>query len=69
MVLADVNVLVAAYRDDAPDHDSCRSWLESVLRRDEAFAVSDLVLSGFLRVVTHPEFSWSRAHWKRRCDS
>ena len=54
MVLADVNVLVAAYRDDAPHHDSCRPWLEAVLRGNQAFAVSDLVLSGFLRVVTHP---------------
>lgn len=54
MVLPDVNVLVAAYRDDAPEHSSCRSWLEGVLGGDEAFALSDLVLSGFLRVVTHP---------------
>lgn len=54
MVLPDVNVLVAAYREDAPDHASCRSWLEGVLGGDEAFALSDLVLSGFLRVVTHP---------------
>lgn len=54
MVLPDVNVLVAAYRDDAPQHASCRSWLEAVLGGDEAFALSDLVLSGFLRVVTHP---------------
>ena len=54
MVLPDVNVLVAAYRDDSPEHTSCRSWLEAVLGGDEAFALSDLVLSGFLRVVTHP---------------
>lgn len=54
MVLPDVNVLVAAYRDDAPEHKSCRPWLENVLGGDEAFAVSDLVLSGFLRIVTHP---------------
>lgn len=54
MVLPDVNVLVAAYRDDAPEHGSCRPWLEAVLGGDEAFALSDLVLSGFLRIVTHP---------------
>lgn len=54
MVLPDVNVLVAAYRDDAPEHGSCRPWLEAVLGGDEAFAISDLVLSGFLRIVTHP---------------
>ncbi len=54
MVLPDVNVLVAAYRDDAPEHGSCRPWLEAMLGGDEAFALSDLVLSGFLRIVTHP---------------
>ena len=54
MALTDVNVLVAAHRDDAPEHGSCRPWLEAVLGGDEAFAVSDLVLSGFLRIVTHP---------------
>lgn len=54
MVLPDVNILVAAYRDDAPAHPACRPWLESVLDSDDAFALSTLVLSGFLRVVTHP---------------
>lgn len=54
MVLPDVNVLVAAYRDDAPEHAVCRSWLQRRIEGDEAYAVSDLVLSGFLRVVTHP---------------
>ena len=54
MVLPDVNVLVAAYRDDALEHGSCRPWLEAVLGGDEAFAASDLILSGFLRIVTHP---------------
>jgi len=54
MVLPDVNVLVAAYRDDASEHTSCRPWLEAVLEGPEAFAISDLALSGFLRIVTHP---------------
>ena len=54
MDLPDVNVLVAAYRDDAPAHGGCRQWLRSQLVGDEAFALAELVLSGFLRVVTHP---------------
>ena len=54
MVLPDVNILVSAYRDDAQEHASCRPWLEAVLGGEEAFAISDLVLSGFLRIVTHP---------------
>lgn len=54
MQLVDVNVLVYAHRQDAPDHDRYRAWLETWLNSDTAFGISDLVLSGFLRVVTHP---------------
>jgi toxin-antitoxin system PIN domain toxin len=51
--LVDVNVLVYAHREDAPDHGLYRAWLESQMASDSAFGISDLVLSGFLRVVTH----------------
>ena len=54
MVLADVNVLVYAHREDAPRHREYLDWVDRVLNSDAAFGVSDLVLSGFLRVVTHP---------------
>lgn len=54
MLLLDVNVLVHAHRPDAPDHSKYRIWLESILGADSAYGVSDLVLSGFLRIVTHP---------------
>lgn len=30
------------------------AWLDEMVNGDEAFGLSDLVLSGFLRVVTHP---------------
>lgn len=55
MLLCDVNVLVYAHREDAPDHERYRTWLEGVMNGDEAYAVTGLVLSGFLRVVTHPK--------------
>jgi toxin-antitoxin system PIN domain toxin len=54
MILAEANVLVHAFREDAPRHAALRPWLEGVVRSESAFAVSELVLSGFLRVVTHP---------------
>jgi len=54
VILADVNVLVYAHREDTPDHSRFRDWLETAINGDAAFGVSDLVLSGFLRVVTHP---------------
>lgn len=54
MRLADVNVLVQAFREDAPGHRAHREWLDRLVKSDEAYAVSDHVLSGFLRIVTHP---------------
>jgi toxin-antitoxin system PIN domain toxin len=55
MVLPDVNVLVYAHREETAHHALCREWLEGVINGDEAYSVSDLVLSGFIRVVTHPK--------------
>ena len=54
MILFDVNVLVHAFREDAPRHAEMRQRLEEKIYSEGAFGLSDLVLSGFLRVVTHP---------------
>jgi hypothetical protein len=54
LVLPDVNVLVYAHREDLRDHARYRAWLEEVVNGPRAYGLSDLVLSGFLRVVTHP---------------
>ena len=54
MILTDVNVLVQAFRKDLPEHELYRDWLELLINGLEVYAQSDLVLSGFLRVVTHP---------------
>jgi toxin-antitoxin system PIN domain toxin len=54
MLLFDVNVLVYAHREDAPNHQEYRKWLEDIINGDEAYGMADIVLSGFLRIVTHP---------------
>jgi len=54
MHLLDVNVLLYAFRDAAPDHERYRSWLEDILDADEPVGVADLVLSSFVRIATHP---------------
>jgi toxin-antitoxin system PIN domain toxin len=54
MRLVDVNILIYAFREDAPGHTAYREWLEACVDSDEAYAVSDHVLAGFLRVSTHP---------------
>jgi toxin-antitoxin system PIN domain toxin len=55
MILMDVNVLVYAHREDVRDHAAYRQWLESVINSGTAYGYSELVLSSFVRVVTHPK--------------
>lgn len=55
MRLVDVNILVTAFRADAPGHKVCRDLVVEMLDGPLPYGVSDLVLSGFLRVVTHPK--------------
>jgi toxin-antitoxin system PIN domain toxin len=54
MLLPDVNVLVYAFRPDTVDHRQHRAFLEGILRGQEAVGIPGPVLSGFLRIVTHP---------------
>lgn len=55
MVLPDVNVLAYAHREDTAHHAGCRRWLEAAINGDAAYGLSEFVLSGFVRVVTHPK--------------
>ena len=50
----DVNILVSAFREDAVHHDRCRRWLIDISANRQRIGLSELVLSGVLRVVTHP---------------
>ena len=54
MVLLGVNVLVATMREDAPRHAALKSYVETLRRAPEPFGLSEYVLSGTLRVLTHP---------------
>jgi len=54
VILPDVNVLVYAFRVDAPGHTRYGGWLRSRLLSHEAFGLSELVLSGVVRILTHP---------------
>jgi len=54
LVFPDVNVLVHAHRADSSQHPICRDWLRRTLSDEQAFALSELVLSSVIRIVTHP---------------
>ena len=49
----DVNILVSAFREDAVHHERCRAWLNDAVAGRERVGLSELVLSGVLRVLTH----------------
>jgi uncharacterized protein len=51
--LLDVNVVLAAHRDDHPHFETARAWLDHMLASRAPFSVSDLVAGSFLRVATN----------------
>ena len=54
MDLPDVNVLIYAHREDAPEHHKCAAWLTRTVDSVAPFALSSVTLGGFLRIVTNP---------------
>jgi len=51
--LADVNPFIYAHRPESANHEDYRDWLAGALCGPEPFGVSELVLAGFLRIVTN----------------
>ena len=58
MILADVNVLINAFRPEMVEHSRCRKWLQSVVDDDTSFGLSPLSLTAVIRVTTN------RRTWK-----
>lgn len=54
MILPDVNVLVHAHRADALHHDRCVRWLDDAVNGPEQVGLADVVVTGFVRIVTNP---------------
>ena len=54
MIVPDLNLLVYAYKDGSPFHDSARGWWERLVNGTERIGVSWLVAAGFVRLMTHP---------------
>lgn len=54
MLLPDVSVLVYALRPDVAGSNRFQEWLQGLVDGGSAYACSDHVLSGFVRVVTNP---------------
>lgn len=53
MILLDVNVLLAAHREDHIHHALVRPWFDDTLSGDELIAVPDSVWASFVRIATN----------------
>jgi hypothetical protein len=54
VTLADVNVLIYAFRRDSSQHAECKAWLDKSVAGEARFGVSPLALSAVVRVTTNP---------------
>jgi toxin-antitoxin system PIN domain toxin len=53
VIIPDVNIWIGALRPDAEHHSRYREWLTEAMNSPEEVGVSDLILSGVLRIVTN----------------
>ncbi len=53
MILPDINLVVYAYNEDAPQHDAARTWWERSLTESEPVGVAWVVVLGFVRLMSN----------------
>lgn len=56
MDLPDVNICLAAFREDHPDHQRCRQWLTAAAASGRRLGMSPQVLSAVVRISTQGAF-------------
>lgn len=54
MIALDVNIIVSAFRRDAPDHNEMRHWLERAVNAHEPVGITDAILGAAVRILTNP---------------
>lgn len=52
MIVVDINLLIYAVNQDAPDHARAKAWLESTVSGTETVGLPWVVLLAFLRLTT-----------------
>ena len=54
MIVPDVNLLVYAYKESAPEHENARRWWESLVNGEEDVGIPWAVAVGFVRIMANP---------------
>ena len=52
MIVPDVNLLVYAYNDGAPQHTAAREWWVALMRGEEPIGIPWSVATGFIRLMS-----------------
>ena len=52
MIVPDINLLVYAYNEGAPQHNTARRWWEGAVNGGESIGIPWIVSIGFIRLVT-----------------
>ncbi len=55
MIIPDLNLLLYAYNDRAPDHVPTKTWWETCLNGSEPVGIPWIVSAGFIRMITNPK--------------
>lgn len=53
MLVLDVNVVLAAHREDHPHHPAVRRWFDRLVSGEDDFGVPTVVWGSFLRIATN----------------
>ena len=54
MIVPDINLLIYAHNDQAPEHSRARAWWEAALNGKVAVGLPWISIGGFIRLMTHP---------------
>ena len=65
MTIVDVNLLLYAYREDAPQHAVAERWLTQLFEGDETVGLPWVTLWGFMRTVTNQRIWPEPLPWPR----
>jgi len=54
MIIPDINLLIFAHNAAASSHEAARTWWENTLNSDRPVGLPWVVMSGYIRLMTHP---------------
>jgi toxin-antitoxin system PIN domain toxin len=54
MIIPDINLLIYAHNDQAPNHQKAKAWWEGLMNGKTPVGLPWVSISGFIRLMTHP---------------